>query len=81
MKSDDVKPFPPGLRMISGLSVNRDESDTRSLGLNLSCDEGTPGQWMANGTSHPNGCGVMQAGIYFPSCGWANQSLDSHDHL
>ncbi|KLO11497.1 hypothetical protein SCHPADRAFT_831049 [Schizopora paradoxa] len=80
-KSEDVKPFPPGLRMISGLAGTRNASDTHSFGVKISCNHGLQTQYLPNGTSHPEGCGAISLGIYFPSCGLANGTLDSEDHF
>ena len=80
-KTDDTKPFPPGLRMITGLATTRNASDTHSLGVKISCNHGLQTQYLPNGTSHPEGCGAIAMGVYFPSCGLANGTLDSEDHL
>ena len=86
LKSEDVKPFPPGLRMISGSPTHRNVSDYKSLGVRISCDtaeygEGAQGAFLPNKTSHPNGCSGIVMGVYYPSCGLADGSLDSEDHL
>ncbi|CAD6589491.1 MAG: hypothetical protein TREMPRED_005378 [Tremellales sp. Tagirdzhanova-0007] len=78
-KSEDVKPFPPGLRMISGLAMTRNASDTKSLGLLISCDHGLQTQYLPNATSHPGGCSAIAMGITFPSCGLASGNLTSDD--
>lgn len=84
-KGPDIKPFPPGLRMITGMSKSRNATDTRSFGLRISCNhagkEGAEGQFLPNGTSHPEGCSSVSMAIFFPSCGLADGSLDSEDHL
>ena len=80
-KSEDVKPFPPGLRMISGLAMTRNASDTKSLGLLISCDHGLQTQYLPNATSHPGGCSAIAMGITFPSCGLASGNLTSDDFL
>ncbi|WRT69280.1 uncharacterized protein IL334_006264 [Kwoniella shivajii] len=80
-KNKDVKPFPPGLNMISGLAMKRDLAATQSLGLKIACDHGLQTQWLPNGTSHPGGCSAISMGIYFPSCGLANGALTSADHF
>lgn len=75
----DPVPFPPGLRMITGMAMSRNVSDTRSFGLRISCNHGLEGSYLPNGTSHPEGCKAIAMGIFFPSCG--DGRLDSPDHL
>lgn len=67
--------------MISGSAFARDLTSLQTQGLRLSCDGGPQTPWLPNATSHPGGCKSIALGIMFPSCGWANQSLDSPDHL
>jgi hypothetical protein len=85
LKSKDIKPFPPGLRMISGLPTRRDVSDYKAMGVRISCNtaagEGVETAFLPNKTSHPNGCSSVALAVYFPSCGLADGSLDSADHL
>lgn len=78
---NDVVPFPPNLRMISGLMNNRNASDERTLGLKLSCSHGEQTQYMPNKQRNPAGCTQVTLGIFFPSCGLASGDLDSEDHL
>ena len=80
-KNEDVKPFPPGLRMISGLAMSRNASDTKSQGLLISCDHGLQTPYLPNATSHPGGCSAIALGITFPSCGLASGALTSDDYL
>lgn len=75
----DPVPFPPGLRMITGMAMSRNVSDTRSFGLRISCNHGLEGSYLPNGTSHPEGCKAIAMGIFFPSCG--DGRLDSPDHF
>ncbi|WWD21253.1 hypothetical protein CI109_105737 [Kwoniella shandongensis] len=77
----NVKPFPPALQMISGTAMSKDLSDTRTLGVQISCDHGQATKWLPNGTSHPGGCSAISLGIFFPSCGLENGALDSDDHF
>ncbi|WVQ93020.1 hypothetical protein IAU59_000083 [Kwoniella sp. CBS 9459] len=81
VKSEEVKPFPPGFRMISGSAMKRALEDDASLGLKISCNHGIQTQWLPNGTSHPEGCTAVAMGIFFPSCGLADGSIDSDDHF
>ncbi|WVF65345.1 hypothetical protein IAT40_000071 [Kwoniella sp. CBS 6097] len=81
VKSSEIKPFPPGFRMISGLSMRRALQDDASLGIKISCNHGLQTQWLPNGTSHPDGCTAVAMGIFFPSCGLADGSIDSDDHF
>jgi hypothetical protein len=76
MKGDKVKPFPPGLRMITG-DINRDPKDTRALGLKISCNHGAETGVLPQGKK----CGGIALGIYFPSCGLADGSTSSEDNL
>ncbi|ORX39275.1 hypothetical protein BD324DRAFT_619110 [Kockovaella imperatae] len=80
-KTDKVQPFPPGLRMISGLATSRDQNSTKSLGVRISCDHQAQTKFLPNGTSHPGGCSVISMGVFFPSCGLADGTLDSEDHF
>lgn len=77
---DKIQPWPKGMRIVSGTAMSRDENDIRSLGVDLTCGETEGTRHLPNGTSHDY-CDSVHAGIYFPSCGWANQSLDSWDHF
>ncbi|TXT07352.1 hypothetical protein VHUM_03072 [Vanrija humicola] len=81
-------PFPDGFRMIAGNANNRDANNISKSGIGYHCrprkeDQGTPNDrfslYLPNGTlSHQ--CEDMVTRMFFPSCGWANQSLDSWDH-
>ena len=76
-----VRPFPKGLRMISGNQHGRNASSYQSLGVQMSCAGHERGKFLPNSTSYPNGCGALSLGIFFPSCGLADGSIDSDDHL
>lgn len=76
-----MKPFPPGLRMISGMAMLRNDSDIRTMGIKISCNHGEQTKFLPNGTTHPGGCKTIAMGIFFPSCGLASGALDSDDHL
>ncbi|EJT52721.1 hypothetical protein A1Q1_02056 [Trichosporon asahii var. asahii CBS 2479] len=80
LKSEKVQPWPKGMRIVSGTAMSRDENAIQSLGVDLTCGETYGTRHLPNGTSHDY-CDSIHAGIYFPSCGWANQSLDSWDHF
>ncbi|KAK1922707.1 hypothetical protein DB88DRAFT_367027 [Papiliotrema laurentii] len=80
-KTPEVKPFPPGLRMISGMAMKRNASDPRSLGIRISCNHGKQKYFLPNGTSHPEGCRGVSMGMFFPSCGLASGDIDSPDHF
>jgi hypothetical protein len=81
IKSDDVKPFPPGLRMISGTAMTRNATAYQSKGVMISCNHGLQSKFLPNATSHPEGCTAISLGIYFPSCGTSSGDTDSSDHL
>nr|ODN90519.1 WSC domain-containing protein [Cryptococcus depauperatus CBS 7841] len=80
-KGDNVKPFPPGLKMITGKAMSKDLSNTKTLGVRISCDHGEENAWLPNATSHPGGCLAIAMGSFFPSCGLASGDLDSEDHF
>ncbi|OWZ53271.1 WSC domain-containing protein [Cryptococcus neoformans 125.91] len=80
-KGDQVRPFPTGLKMISGTAASKNASDTKAFGVKISCDEGEQGYWLPNGTSHPGGCSTIAMATYFPSCGLESGDLDSDDHF
>ncbi|WWC63823.1 uncharacterized protein I303_106428 [Kwoniella dejecticola CBS 10117] len=80
-KNKDVKPFPPGLNMITGTAMARGAGTYKGLGVKISCDHGLQTPYLPNGTSHPGGCGQIALGIYFPSCGLANGAISSSDHF
>lgn len=77
----DVVPFPPGLRMLSGTAMSRNESDIRSAGLKISCDHGLQTSKLPTKESNPGGCSTVSTSIFFPSCGLKDMPLDSQDHL
>lgn len=77
----DVVPFPPGLKMLSGLAMARNESDIRSFGIKISCNHGEQTNKLPTKDSHPGGCSSLSTAIFFPSCGKADGSIDSEDHL
>ncbi|KAK8844091.1 hypothetical protein IAR55_006885 [Kwoniella newhampshirensis] len=81
VKSKDVKPYPPALQMISGTAMSKNLSDTKTLGVMISCDHGLQTPWLPNGTSHPGGCSTISLGIFFPSCGLENGAITSHDYF
>jgi hypothetical protein len=76
MKGDNVKPFPPGLHMISGDSMNRNQSSYKSMGVKLSCNHGDQSHELPQ-----KACRAISLGIFFPSCGLANGATSSDDHL
>ncbi|KAL1412244.1 hypothetical protein Q8F55_003255 [Vanrija albida] len=83
-----IHAFPPGLRMIAGLAKERKPWDIRAQGHmhDVYFDRGSdvPGivrQFLPNSTTHRDPPKTINTQIVFPSCGWANQSLDSHDHF
>lgn len=80
-KGNKVKPFPTGLKMISGSAVSKNLLDTKAFGVRISCDEEEAGYWLPNGTSHPGGCSTIAMATYFPSCGLESGDLDSDDHF
>lgn len=77
----DVVPFPPGMKMLAGLAMSRNASDPRSAGIRWSCNHGAQTNKMPNRKDNPGGCNVLVAGMFFPSCGLADGSTDSEDHL
>jgi hypothetical protein len=81
MKTDDVQPFPPGLRMISGNPSNRNASDPRAMGVRFNCNHDKQTQELPTQTPGRGPCSGIGAGIFFPSCGLADGSLDSENHL
>jgi hypothetical protein len=78
-----ITAFPQGFRMIAGLATRRDAGSQRTYGLGIHTVGAGPsnGQYLPNGTVHPNAPSQVQLSITFPACGWANQSLDSWDHF
>lgn len=80
--------FPPGLRMIAGLAKTRSPWDIRTQGHSLDAyfdsSSNVPGiimKFLPNSTTHRDPPKVIDLALTFPSCGWANQSLDSYDHF
>ncbi|KAL1411990.1 hypothetical protein Q8F55_002985 [Vanrija albida] len=91
IRGDKNVPFPDGFRMIAGDAMNRAVTDVKKAGIGYHCREhlkkepGTPtdekfSTYLPNGTLTDIGCEDMVTRVTFPSCGWANQSLDSWDH-
>jgi len=76
MKGDEVKPFPPGLHMVTG-DPNRDPSSKKAFGVKISCNGGERIGELPQGKK----CGGISLGIFFPSCGLADGSISSDDHL
>jgi len=77
LKGDNVKPFPPGLHMISGDSMAREIGSKKSFGVKISCNGGERIGELPQGTR----CDAISLGIFFPSCGLADGSISSEDHL
>ncbi|KAL1412035.1 hypothetical protein Q8F55_003032 [Vanrija albida] len=74
--------FPKGMRMISGVANERKPDALRSQGVAIDCDERPGGSiWLPNGTTYREPCHAVHTNAFMPSCGWANQSLDSWDHF
>lgn len=88
-EKDYITPFPRGMRIVSGTAMSRDLTDIRTNFFDSDCklhgqgvDGGIrTGKFLPNGTNAPGGCDMVRNMIFFPSCGWANQSLDSDDHF
>ena len=73
----DVRPFPPGLRMIAGDPRNTAPSQGQTSGFEFVCRNTNTQQ----GSVIPN-CGVgdeVDQTIYFPQC-WNGRDVDSPDH-
>jgi hypothetical protein len=62
--------------MISGDSMIRDTSSTKSFGVRLSCDHGDQSWELPQ-----KKCEAISLGIFFPSCGVADGSISSEDDL
>ncbi|KLT44646.1 hypothetical protein CC85DRAFT_241950 [Cutaneotrichosporon oleaginosum] len=82
--SNNVKPFPRGLRMVSGTAMTRDLTAHRSLGVRLGCwgnrqkilpNAGAGWTWSTCGN------GKVELSVTFPSCGRADRALDSPNHF
>lgn len=76
-------PFPQGMRIVTGTAMSR-AKDYRSHAQWV-CQTstgrvGTNGQ-IPNPSVFPQGCNNIMMTLDFPSCGWANGSLDSWDHF
>lgn len=73
--------WPPGMRVVSGDGMYRDEKSIKSFGIEMHCDsqEATP-RTLPQGDKY-SFCKGVTLNIHFPSCGWANKSLDSADHF
>ncbi|BEJ14824.1 hypothetical protein CspHIS471_0405910 [Cutaneotrichosporon sp. HIS471] len=77
-------PFPPGMRIVTGNSMNRNPKQESVRGIKMDFAALSRQAWevyLPNTTTYPNFPGGPRTGIQFPSCGWANQSLDSDDHF
>ncbi|BEI84169.1 hypothetical protein CcaverHIS002_0407730 [Cutaneotrichosporon cavernicola] len=77
-------PFPPGMRIVSGNSMNRNPKQESVRGVKMDFAALGRQEWgiyLPNTTTYSNFPGGPRTGIEFPSCGWANQSLDSDDHF
>lgn len=78
-----VTPYPPGFRMVSGDAMSRNEGSPRVGGLEFAygCQSGGTNRfYLPTGTSHPD-CNFLKMTIVFPSCGRADQALDSDNHF
>ncbi|KLT44278.1 hypothetical protein CC85DRAFT_242760, partial [Cutaneotrichosporon oleaginosum] len=81
--SDQVTPWPSGMRIVTGDAMNRNMQRSKTRGIKMDFAALPRDKWeiyLPNTTTHPGFPGGPRAGIAFPSCGWANQSLDSDDH-
>ncbi|GMK59428.1 hypothetical protein CspeluHIS016_0800340 [Cutaneotrichosporon spelunceum] len=77
-------PFPPGMRIVTGDAMSRNQLQENVRGIKMDFAALGRQDWgifLPNTTAYPTFPGAPRAGIHFPSCGWANQSLDSHDHF
>ncbi|KAF8755896.1 hypothetical protein RHS01_04664 [Rhizoctonia solani] len=86
-----VKAFPRGLRMLGGGYADHrpEQYPPRINAIKWGCSAGAvqgqgnggslPGQRPYLPNDAPNGCGVLNAGLFFPSCG--DGRLDSDNHL
>ncbi|BEJ11636.1 hypothetical protein CspHIS471_0200960 [Cutaneotrichosporon sp. HIS471] len=83
MMKGNVTPFPPGFRMISGTAMARDESDARVAGLEFAfgCENGHTQRFkLPTGATDPT-CSFLKMVVVFPSCGLADQTLDTDNHF
>lgn len=76
-----TQPWPQGMRVVSGDAMYRNEKSLKSFGIEMHCDSlpATP-RTLPQGDKYPM-CKGVTLNIHFPSCGWANKSLDSPDHF
>lgn len=85
IRGDKNVAYPDGFRVVAGTANNRAVDDVRKAGVGYHCSEHANGPakfnlYLPNGTFTSVGCEDMVTRVTFPSCGWANQSLDSWDH-
>lgn len=76
-----VTPFPDGLRMLSGMAMDRDEGAEQAQGVRISYNRDhnpTPKFLPRKRDQAPN---QVIMSIFFPRCGLAEQLLDSPDHF
>lgn len=79
----NVTPFPPGFRMVSGDAMSRDETSARVAGMEFAfaCETGSSAPFhLPNGSTHQL-CNTLKMQVTFPSCGRADQTLDSDNHF
>lgn len=79
----NVTPFPPGFRMVSGDAMKRDEKSARVAGLEFAyaCETGNSARFnLPTGKTHAT-CNFLKMQVTFPSCGLADQTLDSDNHF
>lgn len=79
-----MHPFPKGFRMLSGLAVYRDEGAEASQGVRISLNRDQPANgntktWPKESPATPPLQTILS--IFFPRCGWANQTLDTPNHF
>lgn len=78
----NVTPFPPGFRMVSGDAMKRDEKSPRvaGLGFAFACNGDNPQKfYLPTGKTYAT-CNFLRMQVTFPSCGLADQTLDSPNH-
>ncbi|WOO80420.1 uncharacterized protein LOC62_03G003938 [Vanrija pseudolonga] len=85
IRGDKNVAYPDGFRVVAGTANNRAADDVRKAGVGYHCSEHANGPakvnlYLPNGMFTSVGCEDMVTRVTFPSCGWANQSLDSWDH-
>jgi hypothetical protein len=83
-----LTPFPKGFRMISGTAMSRYDNDIKTLGVAYdyyatgSQAPNATGKFLPNGTNTGDKVpSTIRTMITFPSCGWANQTLDTNNHF